>query len=159
MNKDYALIRNGIVENITVADADFVAAIHADWDRIEPLQDGAGIGWRWLGKKFVPPPAPEAPAETEQRRISVLAFRRRFTASERATLEWAAVDRADQSDAHRQQAAALRATLADQAAATFIDLDDESTVDGVQMLEALGLLAPGRANEIITAPVQPAELP
>ena len=94
-----------------------------------------------------------------QRRVSVLAFRRRFTSAERAAIEWAAVDRADQPSAQRQQAAALRATLADQAAATFIDLDDADTAEGVQALEAMGLIAAGRAATIIGAPVQPQELP
>ena len=54
---------------------------------------------------------------------------------------------------------ALRATLADQAAAKFIDLDDDDTAMGVQGLEAMGLLAAGRAAEILGAPVQPQELP
>ena len=57
------------------------------------------------------------------------------------------------------QAAALRATLADQAAATFINLDDPDTVQGAQGLEALGILAPGRSAEILTAPIQPEDLP
>ena len=109
---------------------------------------------RW---RVVDEPLP--PALPELRRVSVLGFRRRFTKAERAAIEWAAVDRADQPEAQRQQAAALRATLADQAAATFIDLDDADTVEGVQGLEAMGLLAPGRALEILTAPIQPEELP
>lgn len=101
----------------------------------------------------------QAAPPLESRRLSVLAFRRRFTPTERAAIEWAAVDRADQPDAQRQQAAALRATLADQAAATFIDLEDPDTVDGVQGLESAAILAPGRALEIINAPIQPEEHP
>lgn len=93
------------------------------------------------------------------RRVSVLAFRRRFTMAERAAIEWAAVDRSDQPEAQRQQAAALRAILADQAAASFIDLDDEDTMEGVQSLEAMGLIGAGRAAQILGAPVQPEELP
>ena len=100
-----------------------------------------------------------APAAPLLRRVSVLAFRRRFTSAERAAIEWAAVDRADQPNAQRQQAAALRATLADQAAATFIDLDDADTAAGVQGLEAIGLIAAGRAAEILGAAIQPGELP
>ena len=53
----------------------------------------------------------------------------------------------------------MRATLADQAAAQFIHLDDPATVVGVQGLEALGIIEPGRALEIVTAPIQPEELP
>ena len=98
-----------------------------------------------------------APTDPETRRISTLAFRRRFTAGERAAIEWAAVDRSDQPEPARQQAAALRATLADQAAAAFIDLDDDDTDTGVRTLEALGLLIPGRAAQILGAPVQAGE--
>lgn len=107
---------------------------------------------RWLAR----PPAAPAP---QARRVSVLAFRRRFTAAERVAIEWAAVDRADQPVAQRQQAAALRATLADQAAAKFIDLDDSDTVTGVQGLEAIGLIGPGRAAQILNNAIQTEELP
>ena len=49
------------------------------------------------------------------------------------------------------------ATLADTAAATFIDLSRADTRAGVQMLETAGLLAAGRALEILDAPVTPEE--
>lgn len=121
--------------------------------------DTSLIGMRWdaVAQEFVP--GPPTPTVQPARRVSVLAFRRRFTSTERAAIEWAAVDRPDQSNAQRQQAAALRSQLADQAAAKFIDLDDEDTVQGVEGLEALGILAAGRSLEIIADPVQPEELP
>jgi len=61
----------------------------------------------------------------------------------------------------RQQAAAQRATLADQAAATFIDLADPDTVKWRQRLAAMAILTPARAGavEIIPASFQPEELP
>ena len=106
-----------------------------------------------IGTWEAPPPPPAL------RRVSTLAFRRRFTKAERIAIEWAAVDRADQSLAQRQQAAALRATLADQNAAKLIDLDDADSVTGVQDLEAMGLIELGRAAQILTSPIQPEELP
>lgn len=117
-----------------------------------------GLAWAML-PYVKSPPEPEAPTMAVRRIVSVLGFRRRFTPEERAAIEWAAVDRPDQPEAQRMQAAALRATLADQAAAKFIDLDDDDTAMGVQGLEAMGLLAAGRAAEILGAPVQPQELP
>jgi len=93
------------------------------------------------------------------RHVSPLAFRQRFTRAERAAIEWAAVDRADQPDAQRMQAAELRATLKDQGQAKYIDLDDPETIDGVQLLESFGLIHSGRAVEILSAPVQAKELP
>jgi len=117
-------------------------------------------GTAWVMRPYVaPPPEPEPQPETAPRIVSVLWFRRRFTPAEKAAIEWASVDRPDQPEAQRMQAAALRATLADQAAAKFIHLEDPATEAGVQGLEALGIIAPGRALEIVTAPIQPEELP
>jgi hypothetical protein len=53
----------------------------------------------------------------------------------------------------RQQAAMLRASQADQRDATYIDLDRADTRNGVQALEAVGILAAGRALQILDAPV------
>jgi len=101
-------------------------------------------------------PAPSIP---EPRHITVLAFRRRFTKAERAAIEWAAVDRSDLTVEQRQQAAALRSDLKDQAQAQYIDLDDPEVIEGVQALEAIGLIDADRALEILGAPVQPEEVP
>lgn len=117
-------------------------------------------GTAWVMRPYVePPPEPEQQPVVAPRVVSVLGFRRRFTPAEKAAIEWAAVDRPDQPEAKRMQAAALRATLADQAAATYINLDDPDTMQGVQGLESVGILAPGRSAEILTAPIQPEELP
>ena len=100
---------------------------------------------------YVPTPAPE------DRRISKLAFRNRLTRAEKAGIEFAALDDPTAPIAQRQQAAALRANLKDQEQATFIDLDDEDTRTGVLTLEAVGLIAAGRAVEILGTPVQDKE--
>lgn len=144
----------GIVEAISQVHSPIEAS------HMVPIQsmDAGLIGMRYVATTHTFEAAPQI-AVPELRRVSVLGFRRRFTPAERAAIEWAAVDRADQPDARRQQAAALRATLADQAAARFIDLDDPATAQGVQGLEALTILAPGRAAEILNTPVQPEELP
>ena len=124
----------------------------------EPRANWTGTAWV-MRPYMAPPPEPEPQPVEVSRIVSVLGFRRRFTPAEKAAIEWAAVDRPDQPEAQRMQAAALRATLADQAAAQFIHLDDPATVVGVQGLEALGIIEPGRALEILTAPIQPEELP
>lgn len=93
------------------------------------------------------------------RRITRLAFRNRLTLAEKAAIELAALDDPAAPMPQRQQAAALRANQADLAAATFIDLARPDTRAGVQMLEAAGLLANGRALEILDAPIQPEERP
>ena len=117
-------------------------------------------GTAWVMRPYVePPPEPEPQPVVAPRVVSVLGFRSRFTPAEKAAIEWAAVDRPDQPEAQRMQAAALRATLADQAAAQFIHLDDPATVVGVQGLEALGIIEPGRALVILDTPIEPKELP
>ena len=101
--------------------------------------------------------APAQPLGDSPRRISKLDFRNRFTKAEKAGIEFAALDDPTAPIVQRQQAAALRADLKDQEQATFIDLDDEDTRTGVLTLEAVGLIAAGRAVEILDAPVQDKE--
>jgi hypothetical protein len=102
-------------------------------------------------------PAEIAAALAVPRKITKLAFRNRFTAAEKVTMEMAALDNPAASMAQRQQAAMLRVNLADTVAATWIDLSRADTRAGVQILEAAGLLAAGRALVILDAPVLPEE--
>ena len=92
-------------------------------------------------------------------RITRLAFRNRFTQAEKVMLELAALDDPPAPMPQRQQAAAIRVYLADVAASTFVDLGRADTRAGVQALEAGGLLAAGRALQILDAPVQAHERP
>lgn len=112
--------------------------------------DGALLGRTWSDGIWGPPPSAE-------RHITQLALGRRFTTPERVALELAALDNPAGTTQQRQQAAALRVYLADVAAARYIDLDRADTRAGVQALEADGLLASGRAAQILDAPVQAAE--
>ena len=92
-------------------------------------------------------------------RITRLAFRSRFTQPEKIALEMAALDDPTAAMSARQQAAALRAYLADVGAATFIDLQRPDTRAGVQMLERVGLLQAGRALTILESAIAPEERP
>ena len=150
----YALIENGTVANIAVADEETAAALPGQW----VPGTGACIGWHYDGEKFTPPAAPGGVPVTETR-VSRLAFRKRFTQQEKVALELAALDNPSAAMPQRAQSAALRAYLKDVDAAQFIDLADAHVKEGVQTLEAAGLLAAGRADEIINAPVQEDERP
>lgn len=160
-----ALVKNGVVENIIVAETDFIDSISADYEAIVPLDPPsgpyviAGIGWTYSNGVFTPPVAAPAPDIATDMRITVLKFRERFTRDEKASIEMAAIDDPSATMEQRRQAAALRSDLKDRAAASFIDLADKSTIDGVNEMEALGLLATGRANEILTTPILPSERP
>ena len=99
--------------------------------------------WRLAAQQ---PDEPSAPAET---RLTVLQFRQRFTLAEKAAIDLAAIDNPTAVLEQRQQAAMLRAVLADQAAAEFIDLADASTIEGAHMLVQAGLLTEPRAAEVL----------
>ena len=57
----YALIKNGTVQNIIVADESFVSLIRSEWDHIAPAGDGVGIGWGWDNGFIAPPEPPIVP--------------------------------------------------------------------------------------------------
>lgn len=102
---------------------------------------------------------PEVPPEqVGLRHITKLAFRNRFTAAEKAAIELAALDVPTAPQQVRAQAASLRATMKDQEAAQFIDLNRPETRAGVQALEAGGLLAVGRAAVILDGPISEVEV-
>ena len=90
------------------------------------------------------------------RRLTKLQFRNRFTAAEKRAIEFASLDNPSASQEDRLKAADLRVFLADVEAATpepdgtSIDLDDPRTVAGVNALESYGLIATGRAAEILS---------
>jgi len=134
----YELLENGAVVNTIIATPEFMA------DNFEP------DAYRQAAE-------PDAPVVAVVRHITTLAFRNRFTRAEKVTLEMAALDNPAAAMAQRQQAAALRADLKDQESATFIDLDRADLRAGVQALEAAGLIAAGRALQILDAPVQEIE--
>lgn len=73
------------------------------------------------------------------KRITRLEFMQRFTADERIRIRTAA--------AQSQQLADYMDLVA---LATFIDITRADTIGGVQQLETLGLIAAGRAAEILT---------
>lgn len=157
MAMEYALIKDGRVVNIAIADAKTARELPGTW---VPAA-GAGIGWLYADGVFTPPASEqptEGPPEAGQR-ITRLAFRKRFTQAEKVMLELAALDDPAAPQAQRANAAAMRAYLKDVDAAQFIDLADAHTVAGVQALENAGLLADGRADEILSQPVQPDEAP
>jgi hypothetical protein len=100
-----------------------------------------------------PPPEPPPPPPPLPVLITKLAFRERFTQAEKITIELASIDVPDGQMASRQASAQMRVWLADIEAAKYIDLNYQPTRDGVQALEDYGLIAAGRAAEILdTAP-------
>ena len=103
---------------------------------------------------YTPPvPVPEPPAP-ELRHITKLAFRNRFTTKEKVMIELAGAYNPADPVQKQQLAATVRVSNADIAASTYIDLDRPDTRAGVKSMEDFGLLAAGRADEILDNPVQ-----
>lgn len=127
-------------------------------DRYCVAPDHVGAGWQFAPElaAFQPP--------GRRRWLTKLAFSNRFTTEESVRLKLAQVlpgRVAGESDteylAKAQLAAQLQVLNERQNLATYIDLDREDTRAGVTALEQLGLLAPGRAAEILDAEVAPHE--
>lgn len=90
--------------------------------------------------------APESAPEVVDMRITKLAFKQRFTADERIAI---------------REAAAVNPQIYDFEdlvnAATYIDLSRADTIAAVNAIEQAGLIAEGRAIEIIGPPINEIE--
>ena len=104
-------------------------------------------GTEWVSQVYLPEPVF---LRSSRRHITKLAFRQRFTNAERIAIEIAALDDPAGTQQDREKSAAIRSYMKDVDVAKFIDLDRTDLQDGVNFLESIGLLAVGRANEIIT---------
>jgi len=97
------------------------------------LQDVAAVQAFAWAPDAVPVPAP--------RLLTHERFIQRFTPS-----EWEAMTAAARSNA------AMDAWMRRFSLATFVSIEDPATVAGVHALELAGILAPGRANEVLNTP-------
>lgn len=149
-----ALIRNGVVENIIVGSMEFAQTLGYD-ACVETAS--AGVGWTWDGESLSPPPAP-VPVPLP-RHITRLAFLQRITMPEHVAIELASIHDPAQGMEYNVRAATLRKMLQLVNAATWIDLDRPDTRALVQQIEAMGLLAAGRALEILDGEILPIERP
>lgn len=145
----YALIKNSIVENVIIAEPDFIAEFQHNYDHIEPLDTlheqslHVGIGWVYKDGEFNPPEVVVLPVQTK---ITQLAFLNRFTDVEAVAIDLASIGTT-------VKAASIRRYLQKVQASTFIDLSREDLRTGVQALESLGILTAPRVKEILDNPV------
>lgn len=93
------------------------------------------------------------------RKITVLAFRNRFTSDEKVTIDMASIDNPATTQQQRLLAASIRVSNKDLDVASFVDLDRPDTRSGVIALEQYGIISAGRALEILDAPTTLIELP
>lgn len=124
----YAIIEHNKVANVAVAEY----ALASNW-----IQSGtAAVGDDFINGEIVPQSAPQAPSAP--RTLTKVAYLKRFTQAERIGI---------------REAAKVNVVVEDYVEllnlAQDVDLADPETIAGVQQLEAAGLLAAGRAAEIL----------
>lgn len=127
------LDNNGVVINTIIATEEFVSENYTNYRLVSETE-------------------PEIPVVPQEYKITRLAFLNRFQDSEAIAIDLASIG-------STPEAAAVRLYLKKVDAATYIDLQDQKTRDGVIALESLGLLQAGRALEILDTPIQPSERP
>ena len=93
------------------------------------------------------------PAEPTRTKMTKLAFRNRFTQAEKTAIEFASIDNPAAPTAQRMAAASLRASMADQRDAEHINPQRPDTRKGVFDMQTYGLIAAGRALQILDAPI------
>lgn len=131
----YALIKNGIVENVIMADADFISTLGGYETTVEVSGLNVGRGYIYADGSFTPPePEPVA----KQTKFTKLEFQLRFTFDELVAIETAA-----------ETDAGVRVLQRQQQAAEFINILDPNTQLGILYLVSKGLLTDVRANEIL----------
>ncbi|NJR38528.1 MAG: hypothetical protein HC781_06375 [Leptolyngbyaceae cyanobacterium CSU_1_4] len=122
----WALIQDGIVENILVADETFLEAAYPHHDRVELSGDvTCDVGWTWNGVGFAPPfisIALEAPLGLPE----AIAIRQAEVASHASHL----LERATQGYSEREMVTWLRK---EQEAKAFLDSGDPSDAPNLAM--------------------------
>ena len=135
----YALIKNNLVEQVIVADAEFAASIESQWDAVVAASEPCGVGYTYSNGVFTAPPPPViAPVP---RHISVGAFFDRFGAQKYPIL--ASTD------------AGVKALITDCSVRKYIDLDNPALPYGLAMLVSAGYAVD--ADAIVNAEIAAGE--
>lgn len=140
----YAVIKNGVVNGIAIADAPIEA--DGEWICVDNLDPTPGPFWKYENGVFSPPVVP--PEVVLPKIITKVAFRFRMTDA-----EYVGILSAAKTDVE------VAAWIETFNMVSQIDLDNQRTKDGVANLVSKSLLTQDRATEILTAPVQDSERP
>jgi hypothetical protein len=140
---EYAILSNGVVINMVVADADFIASNFPGAIEIDTLTTRPGIGWTYSTDTFFPPTVSSPGASSPL--FSQKEFMDLFTVAELKTCFSYEVNPALTSD----QQANLRVFFQYFEVTPEIDLTMTTTINGLEMLEAYGLIGTGRAAQIL----------
>lgn len=141
----YAIVKGDRVDCVSVADAPLQT--NGLWICIDNLNITPGPGWSYDGENFSPPSLPEPPPLLANI-ITKLAMIDRFTEA-----EYEGILTAAKTDVQ------VQGWLDRFAAANQINLDDNLTVSGINLLVSKNLLTDERGKEILTNQVQLNERP
>ena len=92
-------------------------------------------------------------------RITRLAFLSRFTDDEAVAIDLASIDNPAGTSDERIGQASIRRYMSKINAASFVDVAREDTIIGVNVLETMGLIGAGRADEILSTEITSEETP
>jgi hypothetical protein len=138
----YAIIKSNIVDGIAIADGPLET--NGTWICVDNVVPQPGPRWSYDGENFAPPPPPPPLPNI----ITKLAMIDRFTEA-----EYEGVLTAAKTDVQ------VQGWLDRFAAANQINLDNDRTISGIDLLVSKDLLTEERGQEILTNPVQPNERP
>lgn len=152
----YALIKNGIVENVIVADADFIATITHQFDHCELLdtpdeQKVTGVGWGYVDGVFIAPEVAPEPAPQASRVLTHVGFRRLFTRPEQELADELEVMFESNPGLTVEQKRTLRTGYKNFYSASTVDLDDPDIPPMLGLYAALGIIDAHRPADIIGA--------
>ena len=142
MSKRFALIKGTVVDAVVLAEAPIDTGTGEVWVDLTNVSPQPGPTWTYENGVFAPPPPPPPLPNV----ITKVAFRFRFTDA-----EYAGILAAAKTDVEVQAWYDLFQ------AASKVDLKDQRTIDGINLLVGKNLLTADRANTILTTPAQPGE--
>ena len=97
--------------------------------------------------------------QPQETKLTRLAFLNRFTDAEAVVIDLASIDNPAGTNPERVGQASIRRYMQKINAATFVDIARDDTIAGVNALESLGLIAVGRAVEILSTVISSEEAP
>jgi hypothetical protein len=102
-----------------------------------------------ISVRIPPPPPPPI--------ITKIAFRDRFTSTEKEDLQMAAVINPSDTAQQKRQASKIQVWLEDIRSSDYIDLTNTRVINGVNAMETVGIIGAGRAAEILSLEIREEE--
>lgn len=143
-----ALIKDNYVLEVQELSEEQVQAMAINYQAIvdvSSMEPQPQVGWELQGSQFI------VPADVVvSKKITKLALRNRFTITEKVMIEAAAAQ-------NTTDGFLLKSWLADFNVSTYVDLSRTDTITGINFLEQKGLIASGRADQILNVDISDIE--